>query len=261
MAKESAARPFYTVLVLAFVCSALVAGAAVGLRPRQEANQRLDQKKNILRAAGLYHKGDNVDTLFAAIEPRIVRLSDGILVAPEEMDPATFSPLKAALNADTGRPLAIENDPAGLARVERFSIIYLVRKHDKVQQVILPIRGKGLWSTMYGYVALSGDLNTINGVTFYQHGETPGLGGEIENEEWQNGWRGKKVYNPMGQAAFEVVKGKVQEHTANAVYQVDGISGATLTMKGVSKLMEFWFGDNGFKPFLKRFQAEGGIHG
>ncbi|MFC1513363.1 NADH:ubiquinone reductase (Na(+)-transporting) subunit C, partial [Thermodesulfobacteriota bacterium] len=129
------------------------------------------------------------------------------------------------------------------------------------EQVILPVRGKGLWSTMYGYVALSRDLNTINGVTFYQHGETPGLGGEIENANWQGAWRGKKIYTPAGQAAFQVVKGKVQDGTAMADYQVDGISGATLTMKGVSNLMQFWFGEHGFKPFLERFQAQGGIHG
>jgi len=259
MAKESAARPFYTVLVLALVCSALVAGSAVGLRPRQESNKRLDQKKNILRAAGLYHKGDNINALFAAIEPRIVRLADGTLLPPGEMDPATLK--QSSQDAAASEPLAGDDDIAGLTRLEKFAVIYLVRKRGAIEQVILPVRGKGLWSTMYGYVSLSRDFNTINGVTFYQHGETPGLGGEIENANWQTAWRGKKIYNQDGQPAFRVVKGKAAPDGALAEHQVDGISGATLTMEGVTNLMQFWFGDSGFKPFIERFHAKGGIHG
>ncbi len=261
MAKESTARPFYTVLVLAFVCSALVAGAAVGLRPRQEANHKLDQKKNILRAAGLYKKGGNVDELFTAIETRVIRLSDGSFVPPEKINPAYFSPIKAALDPETSNSLRKDNDPAGLSRLEKFSLVYLVRNQAKVEQVILPIRGKGLWSTMYGYVALNRDLSTINGVTFYQHGETPGLGGEIENKDWQDSWRGKKIYTPVGKPSFQIVKGRVSAASPLKQYQVDGISGATLTMKGVTNLIHFWFGENGFQPFLNRFESQGGIDG
>lgn len=261
MAKESAARPFYTVLVLAFVCSALVAGAAVGLRPRQEANRLHDQKKNILSAGGLYHPGDDVDALFTAIETRVIRLSDGSFVPPSKIAPAKFSPRKAAFDDNTSKPLTKSDDPAGIARLEDYSLVYLVRKNNKIDQVILPVRGKGSWSTMYGYVALNHDLTTINGVTFYQHGETPGLGGEIENETWRGSWRGKKVYNPTGQPSFQVIKGRVTEGADMAQYQVDGISGATLTMKGVTNLMQFWFGDHGFKPFLDSFRKQGGMDG
>jgi Na+-transporting NADH:ubiquinone oxidoreductase subunit C len=256
MDKESSVKTFSSVMLLALICSLLVAGAAVGLRPRQEANQKLDQKKNILRAAGLYQGKGDVKTLFQQIDTKIIRLADGSFVAPEEIDPASFDQLKAALAPETGAKLDKEQDLAGLGRQEKYSLVYLVNKDGQLDKVILPIRGKGLWSTMYGYVALSADLSSISGISFYQHGETPGLGGEIENPSWQAGWVDKEIYNQEGEPVIRVVKGKATSTGEENEYQVDGVSGATLTMKGVSNLMTFWFGEHGFAPFLQR-QREG----
>ena len=239
MANDSATKSFYTVLLLALVCSALVSGAAVGLRPRQEANEQLDQKKNILRAAGLYNDQGDIDQLFGTIETKIIRLSDGSFVPKKEVDPNTFNQLKAAFNPETGRQLPKQEDPARLSRLEKYSLIYLVRQNNTVNTIILPIRGKGLWSTMYGYVALAGDLSTITGVTFYKHGETPGLGGEIENQDWQAGWQGKKIHDNQGKIVLRVVKGKVKSTDQESVHRLDGISGATLTMNGVNNLLMF----------------------
>ncbi|MCI5194380.1 MAG: Na(+)-translocating NADH-quinone reductase subunit C [Candidatus Electrothrix sp. AU1_5] len=262
MNKEKTASAFLAVMVLAFVCSVLVTGAAVGLRPRQEANRTLDQKKNILRAAGLYQgkegtgKGGDVDTLFQQVETKIIRLADGSFVPPEELDPATFHQLRSTLDNTTSRKLSKEEDKAGLGRQEKFSMVYLVNKGGQLDKVILPIRGKGLWSTMYGYVALAADLSTISGITFYEHGETPGLGGDIANPDWQAGWQGKQLYAPdnpeglEGQPVLEIVKGH-----GTGPYQVDGVSGATLTMNGVNNLMQFWFGEHGFGPFLQRYKG------
>ncbi len=255
MDKESSVKTFSSVMLLALICSLLVAGAAVGLRPKQEANQKLDQKKNILRAAGLYQGKGDVEILFQQIDTKIIRLADGGFVAPEQIDPASFEQLKAALTSQ-GRELDKKQDLASLGRQEKYSLVYLVNKDGQLDKVILPIRGKGLWSTMYGYVALNADLSTISGITFYQHGETPGLGGEIENPSWQAGWVDKKIYNPDGKAIIRVVKGKATSTGEENRYQVDGVSGATLTMKGVSNLMTFWFGEHGFAPFLQR-QREG----
>ena len=261
MANDSAAKSFYTVLLLALVCSALVSGAAVGLRPRQEANEQLDRKKNILRAAGLYNGQGNVDLLFRAIETKIIRLTDGSFVPKEEVDPNKFNQLKAAFNPKTGKQLPKQEDPARLGKLEKYSLIYLVRQNDTVNTIILPIRGKGLWSTMYGYVALASDLSTITGVTFYKHGETPGLGGEIENQNWQASWQGKKIHNKQGKIVLRVVKGKVKTTDQERVHRLDGISGATLTMNGINNLLMFWFGEHGFKPFLERYKTNGGIGG
>jgi Na+-transporting NADH:ubiquinone oxidoreductase subunit C len=250
MAEENAAKPFYSVLVLAFVCSALVAGAAVGLRPLQEANKVLDRKKHILYAAGIYDETKSIETMFSPVETKVVELATGKFVPGTIIQPESYNQLKAALSNTTGHALKSDEDPAKLRYLEKYSLVYLVKEGDRTEQIILPVRGKGLWSTMYAYVALDGDLTTIRGVSFYQHGETPGLGGEVENQRWQDGWRGKKVYNDAGEVGLKIVKGKGASVEPAMSYQIDGLSGATLTTKGVDSLMEFWFGDHGFKPFF-----------
>jgi len=251
--KDHAAKPFYSVLILAFVCSLLVSGAAVGLRPLQEANRQLDRKINILRAAGVYDPNVSVEQLFKNIETRVIDLSSGQLLPLAEINPQEFNQRQAARHFKTSKALINKQDIAGLRRLENFSLVYLVKKHGKVHQVILPIRGKGLWSTMFGYVSLSADMSTINGITFYDHGETPGLGGEIENSAWQAGWQNKQLFNTAGQVVLQVVKGKVKDNAPGSLHQVDGISGATLTMDGINNLMQFWFGQHGFKPFIDRY--------
>jgi len=256
MADESLARPFYTVLILAFVCSALVAGAAVGLRPKQEENRDLDRKKHILYAAGLFDQNKSVDALFAAIDSKVVDLASGQFVSEEKVAPESYRQLKAALSDDGGRALTAEEDLARIRRLEKYSLVYLVKEGERVMQYILPVRGKGLWSTMYAYVAIKADLSTIAGISFYEHGETPGLGGEVENPRWQAGWQGKKVYDQDGKVGLTVVKGKAAGEEPARSYQIDGISGATLTTNGVDKLMEFWFGEHGFKPFFDTLRRQ-----
>ena len=128
-------------------------------------------------------------------------------------------------------------------------------EHDgELDKIILPVRGAGLWSTLYGFLALENDLNTVAGLGFYEHGETPGLGGEVDNPKWKALWPGKEVYDD-GQVAIELIKGSVDASTRNAENKVDGLSGATLTSRGVSNLVQFWMGDNGYKLFLKNLRA------
>ena len=261
MGKESVAKPFYSVLILAFVCSLLVSTAAVNSRLMQEKNRELDRKKNILRAAQMYDPDQPIDTMFSTIETRIIELSTGEFVPESQLSAKSFNQIKAAHSSDLGRSLDKEEDIAGLHRVEKFSFVYLVKDGPAAGQVILPVRGKGLWSTMYAYVALDADLTTILGISFYEHGETPGLGGEIENEKWLAGWQGKQMYSPSGTVAIQVVHGEATDVGDNAQYQIDGLSGATMTSKGVNNLMHFWFGDHGFKPFLERYQRKGGSNG
>jgi Na+-transporting NADH:ubiquinone oxidoreductase subunit C len=256
MAEESVAKPFYTVFVLAFICSALVAGAAVGLRPQQDVNRDLDRKKHILYAAGLYDPGKTIEEMFKPIETRVVELATGKYVSEDTVRPESYKQLKAALSDDTGRQLSIGEDPAKLRRLEKYSLVYLVQDGAKVQQIVLPVRGKGLWSTMFAYIALDGDLATIRGISFYEHGETPGLGGEVENTRWQDSWRGKRVYDDGGKIGLSLVKGKAATEEPAKHYQIDGLSGATLTTKGVNNLMVFWFGDHGFKPFFAQLKGK-----
>jgi Na+-transporting NADH:ubiquinone oxidoreductase subunit C len=149
-------------------------------------------------------------------------------------------------------------DIAGIKRRPRYAPVYLVPGEDGIETIVLPVKGYGLWSTMYGFLALEGDGNTVKGLTFYQHGETPGLGGEIENPRWQARFSDKKVYGAEGEVRLHVAKGATPPDAPNAEYVVDGISGATLTMNGVSHMIEYWLGERGFGPYLQRLRQGGG---
>ncbi len=255
MANESPYKPFYSVLVLAFFCSLMVAGAAVGLRPMQDENRKLDQKKNILLSAGLYDSEKDIEQLFADIETRIFDLKTGDFVSDDTITVDDYDQLEAAKSNEMGNSIPTETDIAGIRRLEKYSKVYLVKSGSQLDQVILPIRGKGLWSTLYGYISIGSDLTTINGISFYEHGETPGLGGEIENPRWQADWQGKKIYNEADEEVILIgkKKGDIEE-----VHHIDGLSGATLTTDGVDDLITFWFGEYGFKPFLNQLKLAGG---
>jgi Na+-transporting NADH:ubiquinone oxidoreductase subunit C len=259
--KDSFFKPFYSVLILAFACSFLVSLASVGLRPLQEANQALERKKNILLAAGLYKDGENVDKLFSTIEPRIIDLTTGEFIPENKISLKTFNQLASVNDKERSHALTKDKDPAGLRRLEKYSLVYLIKINGGLKQIVLPVRGKGLWSTMYGYVALDADLRTIDGISFYEHGETPGLGGEIENPAGLAGWHGKKIYDAQDKVAIKVAKGAGKAKGEAASYEVDGLSGATLTGNGVERLFHFWFDRQGFKPFLKRLRKEEGKNG
>jgi Na+-transporting NADH:ubiquinone oxidoreductase subunit C len=255
MARESLSKTFVVAIVLAAVCSLLVSGAAIGLRSKQEANKVRDRKKNILIVAGLYDAQASVEEAFKQIEQHIVDLATGEYVSKDQqLDPETFDQRAAAKNPELSVKIPREKDLAGIGRREKYSLVYLVKKDGKLDQVILPIDGKGLWSTLYGFLALGGDLNTVLGITFYEHAETPGLGGEIDNPAWQAKWAKKKVYDKDGSVQLHVVKGAADK---NSPYQVDGLSGATLTANGVTNLVKYWLGDDGFKKLMERLQAKG----
>jgi len=254
MARESVNKTVMVAIVLAAVCSLLVSGAAIGLRPLQEANKIRDRKKNILIVAGLYDAKASVEESYEQIEQRIVDLATGEYVAEDKLDPANFDQRAAAKDPQMSVSIPAEKDLAGIGRREKYSLVYLVKKDDKLDQIILPIDGKGLWSTLYGFLAISGDLNTVKGVTFYEHAETPGLGGEIDNPAWKAKWAGKKLYDEKGSLQLHVVKGTAEQSNP---HQVDGISGATLTANGVTNQVKYWLGDDGFKKLLERLQAKG----
>ena len=135
-----------------------------------------------------------------------------------------------------------------------------MRDGEQLQQLILPVHGKGLWSTMYGFVSLASDLTTVRGFSFYEHGETPGLGGEIDNPNWKQQWQGKRIYGENGELRIEVVKGTVDKNDPNAVFKADGLAGSTLTARGVDNLLKYWLGEDGYQPFLERLAKQGMDH-
>ena len=119
--------------------------------------------------------------------------------------------------------------------------------------MILPVRGTGYQSTLKGYLALEADLNTVAALTFYEQEETPGLGSRIEESAWQALWPGKQLADAEGVIRIEVVKG-----AGGGVHEVDGISGATRTGIGITNLMRFWLGPDGYGPYLERLRTGGG---
>jgi Na+-transporting NADH:ubiquinone oxidoreductase subunit C len=248
-------KTIFIAVLLCLVCSVLVSTAAVALRGQQTINQKNDIRQNILAVTGLYEPGMDIDAAFERFGVELVNLDEG-KYAEADIDPTSFDQYKAAGTPEYG--VDIENDIAGIGSRAKYATIYLLRdpETDAVQQVILPVSGYGLWSTMYGFLSLESDLNTISGLRFYQHAETPGLGGEIDNPRWRAKWEGKKVYDGNGNVELRVVRGFVDENASNAEYKIDGLSGATLTSQGVSNMMVYWLGEQGFGPFLHNLRAE-----
>jgi Na+-transporting NADH:ubiquinone oxidoreductase subunit C len=249
---DSPNKTLLVALILCLVCALVVAAAAVLLRPLQAENAALDRKRNIVDVAGLLGPDGNVEGAFRRIEARVVDLDTGKF-APG-IDPARYDARKAAKDKSLSKALEAGQDRAGIGRRARYATVYLVREGDAIGQLILPVHGYGLWSTMYGFLSLQGDLRTVAGLKFYEHAETPGLGGEIDNPAWRAKWDGKLALDAQGKAVIEVMKGAVDPTRADARQRVDGISGATLTTRGVDNLVKFWLGENGFGPFLARLR-------
>ena len=241
--------------IVCVVCSVFVAGSAVLLAPRQQENRTLDRQRKVVEVAGLTEpgvrlSGDEVRRRFSAsIEPRLVDLTNGIFL--EEEVPESFDPRKAARDPSTSR-LAPEND-AGIRRLPNRTLAYVAKRADGSRWLILPIEGLGLWSTLYGFLALDQDGKTIRGITFYEHGETPGLGAEVDNPRWQSLWPDRKAFDDTGRVRIEVAKGRAGS-AAEDPHRVDGISGATLTCRGVTAMLHFWLGPDGFGPLLERLE-------
>ncbi len=246
-------------VVLCLVCAIVVSAAAIGLRPLQEANKRLEMRRNILQVAGLMQPGANIDELFQQIEPRIVDLRTGSF--SDAVDPNDFDQRAAERDPALSDAVAPDQDIAAIRRRAHFATVYLVRDgEDAISTVILPVHGSGLWSTLYGYLAVKPDGREVVGLQFYQHAETPGLGGEIDNPNWRALWPGRLLFDEAGEVQIEVVKGMASTGP-EGVHQVDGLAGATLTSRGVSNLVRFWAGANGFGPFLMNLQQELAEHG
>ncbi|MFA4839635.1 MAG: Na(+)-translocating NADH-quinone reductase subunit C [Candidatus Neomarinimicrobiota bacterium] len=256
MPVESTKKILLVALGICLVCSVLVATAVVGLKGRQENNKQLDKLKNILIAADLYTNDAEVKQIFnAKVRAQLVNLETGELVAETkaapELAPARFVPkVRDARNPEYSSALSVEKDIAHILRRPNFMVIYQVIENGQVASTILPIYGKGLWSTLYGFIAFDSDLQTVRGLIFYEHGETPGLGGEVDNPLWRRGWNDKKALSPDGKVLLEVLKGHADPANPRAQSQVDGLSGATLTTRGIDNMVKFWLGENGYGRIL-----------
>ncbi|WP_417762975.1 Na(+)-translocating NADH-quinone reductase subunit C [Shewanella sp.] len=255
--KESFARTLFIVVGLCLICSIFVSTAAVLLKPTQQENKLLDKQKYILEAANLLDsksqvtKQEILNKYEKFVEAKVINLKTGDEVTGVNAD--TFDQHKASRDPETSS--VPEHDIASIKRVADNAVIYLV--HDeagKVTSVILPIHGYGLWSTMYAFLAVEPDLNTVQNLVYYSQGETPGLGGEVENPKWKAKWHGKKLFDEQGNIAISVTKNPA---VAETPYGVDALSGATLTSNGVQHSLTFWLGEEGFANFIKKARNGG----
>jgi Na+-transporting NADH:ubiquinone oxidoreductase subunit C len=251
MPRETIGRTLGVAAGVCVVCSVFVSAAAVGLKRIQVGNQILERRTNVLLAAGLLKRGEraDVDALFKQIDTRVVDLSTHQIV--DDVDPKTVDPAKDVENPE--RRIDVEDPKLGLKHLGRYQLIYLTEEDGKIKRIVLPVVGKGLWSTMYGFLALDGDMNTIESLSFYQQGETPGLGGEVDNPKWKKLWVGKEAYGENGKPDIRVIKGHADPGSPN---EIDGLSGATLTSRGVENLVRFWLSDEGYGPILKKLREQ-----
>ncbi|MDH3491327.1 MAG: Na(+)-translocating NADH-quinone reductase subunit C [Gammaproteobacteria bacterium] len=250
--RDSISNTLMVAVGLSLVCSVIVSSAAIVLKPIQEKNEEEFRQQIILDVAGLMEPGGNIEELFATIEPRMVELETGEY--SDAVDPATFDALIAAGDPQLGIAIPANKDIAGIGRRAKYAPVYIVKDGTEIDQVILPVYGKGLWSTMQGYLSIAPDGNTVRGLRFYAHAETPGLGDQIDKEPWRAQWVGKLVYDDSDEPQIRVIKGLVPTAAPDARHMIDGLSGATLTANGVTGLVQYWTGPHGFGPYLKNYR-------
>jgi Na+-transporting NADH:ubiquinone oxidoreductase subunit C len=260
-AKETVSRTLMVALVLSIAFSVVVSTAAVLLRPAQVKNQNLDIRSNILAAAGMLESGasaDEIEETFSRFDVRLLDLDSGEFVEPSAVgveDPMKYDMYKAASDPSMSTNIPSSEDKAGIKRRPNVAKIFTMSENGEITRVVLPVHGYGLWSTLYGFISLEGDLNTVEGLGFYSHAETPGLGGEVDNPRWKQQWVGKEIYDgERADPKIRLVKGGVGADARDKEHKVDALSGATLTSNGVQNLVNYWMGDRGYAPFLQRLR-------
>lgn len=271
MPNDSFEKTLAVAFALCLAGAVLVSGSAVALKPLQEINKSRDEKVNILEVAGLLDKDTNVDEVFKSFEAKIIDLATGEYV--DSIDVKTYDQWKASKDPAMSVAIPSEKDTANIKRKPNYAKVYLVKESGKIKSMILPVSGYGLWSTMFGFIALEADAQTVVGLNLYDQAETPGLGGEVVNPKWKAIWKGKKVYNftgkelhestltekgqaiEIGEVALGLVKGGVEPGKPGSEFQVDALAGATLTSRGVSNLVQYWMGKEGYGVYLAKVRT------
>jgi Na+-transporting NADH:ubiquinone oxidoreductase subunit C len=260
MSHDSTKKTIQVALGVCAVCSVLVATATVSLEAIQNQNKKLDKIENILAAGGLADENKNpVDTYEEKVKPIIIELKSGRILSDKEQDPVLnpekFDVKKLKGDPKYSEPIPADKDLANVKTRPKFMAVYqVIDKDKKVSAYILPIYGKGLWSTLFGFISLDKDLKAVKGITFYEHGETPGLGGEVDNMKWKESWKNKAAFDDKNQLILSVIKSKVDKSDPMANSKIDGLSGATLTTRGLDNMIKYWLGENGYGPFFNRIR-------
>ncbi len=257
MSNDSLLKTFFVAIVVCVVCATLVSTANVVLRPRIEQNKLNFKHGNIVLAAGLVkpgYKTSEIESAFAKCDAQIYDLlKEKFVTDAKDFNVKKFDE-RLMMNNDKFVTIPEGAVKPGVPLVPRYVTIYLIKDKDGgLDKVVLPFFGKGLWSTMYGFVSLDKDLNTISRLLYYDQLETAGLGGEVENPVWADKWIGKKAYDKDGKPKIKIIKGVVAADDKDNPYKVDGISGATMTCRGVNNSLEYWLFE--YKGLLDTLKA------
>ncbi|MEN9897855.1 MAG: hypothetical protein RLZZ66_1504 [Pseudomonadota bacterium] len=271
LGNDSLEKTIAIAVSLCLVCAVFVSMAAVALKPLQVSNKELDMKKNILDVAGLLQENTDIEKAFAEkIEAKLVNLESGDYA---EGDANAYDQRKATKDPAQSIAITKEKDIAHIRLKAKVAKVYLVKEAGATKSIILPISGYGLWSTLYGFLSVDADGQTVQSINFYDQAETPGLGGEVVNPNWRAIWKGKKIYAEteqassekgliaeaaVGEPALSLIKGTVDSTKAGSQYQVDGLAGATLTSTGVTNLVRYWTSKEGFAPYLAKVRTVNG---
>lgn len=250
MATENIGRTLLVATAVALGCSAMVSLAIHYLRPIQDAYAQLERNRTVLAAAGelpVELSDRQVVTGYLELDIRLVDMTRGIFV-----DAAPVGKVHTydhwALEEGSPLLLAPEGEPAPHqpTLTPRYVPVYLVWKGQTLHRLVLPVHGKGMWSTIYAYLALQGDLSTIAALHVYRHGETPGIGDRIEDPRWLSTWAGKRVYDDAGRSRFSLTK-----NASDSPYSVDLITGASVTSEALGNIVRFWMGPQAYGPLLQ----------
>jgi len=254
VSQRSPLQAFTVVMAVVVVCASLVSAAVVLLRPIQSDNRLLQQAQVVLQLTGAAPVNESVANQillqrFQALDARVIDLDTGRF--DPDMDPYALDVTETAADPELSTAIPAGEDWAQLGRRGRYSVMFLLWEGDRLDRIVLPIHGTGMWSTIRGYVMLEADLNTIAGATFYEQAETPGVGDRITRKDWLEKWRGRKIYDEPGTVQFMVSSGRVAPGSASELHNVDVLTGATVTADAVTHMMRFWFGPWGYLPVLQ----------
>ena len=255
---ESVLKTIGVAFAVCLVCSLIVSTSAVSLREQQKENKLNDRRIKVLEVAGIKIQPDQtIAEQFSNLEQKFIDFDTGRLMDEyNNFNIDEYDQLMSTKDSNLSSSVPQNEDIAIIKNRENVGKIFILRDDlGNIDKLILPIRGYGLWGTLFGYIAIKGDFNTVSGITYYEHKETPGLGAEVTNNEWKASWIGKKIYKG-DEVALEVIKGKVSSDDPSKLYKVDGLSGATITGRGVSNMISYWFGNSGYSKLLQELDYE-----
>lgn len=243
---DSRVKTVVIAFLVSAVCAGLVSGATVVLRPIQTANRAAEEQARIeALVRGIPGMADLLTQSGGTLSTVVVDLKSGR--AADAVSPAT---LETALSDPTNwTALDAGQDLAGLGQRPNFAQVFLLRDGEAVSLILLPLSGQGYGGRIDAILALRGDTNTIAGLAVTRHSETPGLGGRIEEASWQASFPGTALRDESGEMRFRVARG-----ASSGVHEVDGITGATRTGRGVTQMVRFWLGPDGYEPLLRAIQ-------